>query len=144
MVPSDISETRRPLFPRSRYFMGTCLSDLIGIRFSIPAKGLLIQNLDGPADCLPPTRPVRLPGDPSREVPDAGNTASLFFTTRVRRSSLNCTCTNSQQCSNRNGCSGRGGLYEKYREAWHLMKAEPCERYLDSSQALGHLLPRKM
>lgn len=40
--------------------------------------------------------------------------------------------------------SGRGGLYEKYREAWHLMKAEPCERYLGSSQALGHMLPRKM
>jgi hypothetical protein len=40
--------------------------------------------------------------------------------------------------------SGRGGLYEKYRDAWHLMKAEPCERYLDSLQALGHMLPRKM
>ena len=38
--------------------------------------------------------------------------------------------------------SKKGGLYEKYRDAWDLMKAAPDERDLASSRALGHLLPR--
>jgi len=35
-----------------------------------------------------------------------------------------------------------GGLYEKYREAWSLMKAEPENHAFDHSSALGRLLPR--
>ncbi len=35
-----------------------------------------------------------------------------------------------------------GGRYEKYREAWELMKEEPDDRDLASSRVLGHLLPR--
>jgi PD-(D/E)XK endonuclease len=35
-----------------------------------------------------------------------------------------------------------GGRYEKYREAWDLMKAGPGNRDLENSHALGHLLPR--
>jgi len=35
-----------------------------------------------------------------------------------------------------------GGRYEKYREAWELMKEDPDDRDLVSSQILGHLLPR--
>ncbi len=32
----------------------------------------------------------------------------------------------------------KGGRYEKYREAWDLMKEEPDDRTLASSRALGH------
>jgi PD-(D/E)XK endonuclease len=35
-----------------------------------------------------------------------------------------------------------GGLYEKYREVWSLMKAEPENHAFDHSSALGRLLPR--
>jgi PD-(D/E)XK endonuclease len=38
--------------------------------------------------------------------------------------------------------SKKGGLYEKYREAWHLMKAEPDNRDFAGSHTLGRLLPR--
>lgn len=40
--------------------------------------------------------------------------------------------------------SRKGGLYEKYREAWGLMKAEACDHDtdLDRSCVLGNLLPR--
>jgi PD-(D/E)XK endonuclease len=41
------------------------------------------------------------------------------------------------------GCKMRnGGRYEKYREAWDLMKARPGNAILDNSQILGRLLPR--
>jgi PD-(D/E)XK endonuclease len=41
------------------------------------------------------------------------------------------------------GCKRKSiGLYEKYREAWDLMKAGRGNRDLDSSLALGLLLPR--
>ena len=35
-----------------------------------------------------------------------------------------------------------GGRYEKYRDAWDLMKAGRGNRDLDNPQILGHLLPR--
>lgn len=35
-----------------------------------------------------------------------------------------------------------GGFYEKYREAWDLMKAGPDHQAFDHSSALGRLLPR--
>jgi PD-(D/E)XK endonuclease len=41
------------------------------------------------------------------------------------------------------GCKKRNsGRYEKYREAWDLMKAGTGNRNLQNSQILGHLLPR--
>jgi len=40
------------------------------------------------------------------------------------------------------GSKKKGGRYEKYREAWDLMKAGPGNRNLENSQILGHLLPR--
>ncbi len=41
------------------------------------------------------------------------------------------------------GCLKKdSGRYEKYREAWDLMKEEPHDRDLASSRVLGHLLPR--
>jgi PD-(D/E)XK endonuclease len=38
--------------------------------------------------------------------------------------------------------SNRGGLYEKYREAWDLMKIERENQDFDHSSASAHLLPR--
>jgi hypothetical protein len=38
-------------------------------------------------------------------------------------------------------CKSRG-RYEKYREAWDLMKEMPDDRTLANSRALGNLLPR--
>ena len=38
--------------------------------------------------------------------------------------------------------SKRGGFYERYREAWDLMKEQPGDRDVASSRVLGHLLPR--
>ncbi len=38
--------------------------------------------------------------------------------------------------------SQHGGLYEKYREAWDLMKAEPTHPDFNLSSVLGGLLPR--
>ncbi len=41
------------------------------------------------------------------------------------------------------GCKKRNsGRYEKYREAWDLMKAGTGDVNLQNSQILGHLLPR--
>jgi hypothetical protein len=41
------------------------------------------------------------------------------------------------------GCKRKkSGLFERYRDAWHLMKAGPSNRDLENSQILGHLLPR--
>ena len=41
------------------------------------------------------------------------------------------------------GCKKRNsGRYEKYREAWDLMKETPDDRTLANSRALGNLLPR--
>jgi hypothetical protein len=41
------------------------------------------------------------------------------------------------------GCRKKNsGQYEKYREAWELMKAEPHDPDLASSRVLGHLPPR--
>jgi|SRR5450755_1698477 hypothetical protein len=41
------------------------------------------------------------------------------------------------------GCKRKSiGLYEKYREAWDLMKDGPGDGNLQNSQILGHLLPR--
>ena len=37
--------------------------------------------------------------------------------------------------------STKGAIYEKYREAWDLMKAEPGRPDLDRSCAVGHILP---
>jgi PD-(D/E)XK endonuclease len=36
----------------------------------------------------------------------------------------------------------KGGLYEKYREAWHLMKAESKNQDFNHSSVLGRLRPR--
>ena len=38
--------------------------------------------------------------------------------------------------------SNCGGRYEKYREAWDLMKTERENQDFDHSSALAHLLPR--
>jgi hypothetical protein len=41
------------------------------------------------------------------------------------------------------GCEQKNrGRYEKYREAWDLMKGRPDNANLDNSKILGHLLPR--
>jgi hypothetical protein len=41
------------------------------------------------------------------------------------------------------GCKKRNsGRYERYREAWDLMKAGRGNRDLENSQILGHILPR--
>lgn len=39
--------------------------------------------------------------------------------------------------------SKKGGLYERYREAWDLMKAEPANPDLDHSRALGRRFGRE-
>ena len=40
--------------------------------------------------------------------------------------------------------SENGGLYEKYREAWDLMKPELGDREINNSSALGNLPSRSM